>query len=70
MWFSIVTYNSDAQLHFNLQDGDTPLHLAAIKGDAEVVNILLRHIQHKGSADVINIQNNVSYLLFVSKAPA
>lgn len=68
VWFSIVTlysYNSDAQLYFNLQDGNTPLHLAASKGDAEVVDILLRHIQHKGSADVINTKNNVSYLAII-----
>ena len=45
----------------NLQDGNTPLHIATSKGDAGVVHIILCHIQqHKGLADVINIQNNVS----------
>ena len=45
----------------NLQDGNTPLHIATSKGDAGVVRIILCHIQqHKGLADVINIQNNVS----------
>ena len=43
----------------NVQDGNTPLHIAASKGDAEVVSILLRHIQHNGPADV-NIQNSIS----------
>ena len=44
----------------HLQDGNTPLHITASRGDTEVVSIILSHIQRNGPVDVINYRNNVS----------